>query len=90
MTAPVAKAMTRLPLERRRELLSRLTAKPSEPRDILDVIAIVDECGALEACERQARDLVEEAWQEVDPLVPDSQYKIRLRAFGWFVLDRHY
>jgi geranylgeranyl pyrophosphate synthase len=90
VTAPVAKAMTRLPIEGRRELWSRLSAKPSDSRDILDVIAIVDGCGALDACERQARDLVEEAWRSMDPLVADSQYKIRLRAFGWFILDRHY
>lgn len=90
VTAPVAKAMTRLPLDQRRELWSKLSAKPSDPAGIHDVITIVSGCGALDACERQARELVERAWQAVDPLIPDSQYKIRLRAFGWFVLDRHY
>jgi geranylgeranyl pyrophosphate synthase len=90
VTAPVAKAMTLLPLERRRELWTRLSAKPTGRPDIEHVIRIVNDCGALDACEQQARDLVEDAWQEVDPLVANSQHKIRLRAFGWFVLDRHY
>jgi geranylgeranyl pyrophosphate synthase/predicted secreted hydrolase len=90
VTAPVAKAMARLPLEGRRELWSRLSARPSDRERILDVIAIISGCGALDACEQQARDLVECAWRALDPLVPDSQHKIRLRAFGWFVLDRHY
>lgn len=90
VTAPVAKAMARLPLERRRELWSRLSGRPSNRDGIQEVIAIVSDCGALDACEQQARDLVERAWQALDPLVPDSQHKIRLRAFGWFVLDRHY
>jgi geranylgeranyl pyrophosphate synthase/predicted secreted hydrolase len=90
VTAPIAKAMTRLPLDQRRELWSRLSARPSDPTDIRDVIAIVSGCGALDACERQARELVEREWQALDPLIPDSQYKVRLRAFGWFVLDRHY
>jgi geranylgeranyl pyrophosphate synthase len=82
--------MTLLPVERRRELWSRLSARPSEARDILDVIDIISGCGALDACERQARDLIEHAWQAMDSLVPDSQHKLRLRAFGWFVLERHY
>ena len=90
VTAPVAKAMTRLPLDERRELWSLLSARPSDRGGILDVIAIISGCGALDACERQARELVEQGWQALDPLVPDSQSKIRLRAFGWFVLDRHY
>ena len=90
VTAPVAKAMTRLPLSERRELWSRLSAKPVNRSRIQDVIAIIDGCGALDACERQARELVEQEWRAVDPLIPDSLYKIRLRAFGWFVLDRHY
>ena len=90
VTAPVAKAMSRLPLDERRALWKLVSAKPSEPAAIREVIDIIERCGALDACERQARALVEQAWQAVDPLVPDSQFKIRLRAFGWFVLDRHY
>ena len=57
---------------------------------IFQAIDIIDGCGALDACEAQARALVEDAWRAVEPLLPDSQFKIRLRAFGWFVLDRHY
>jgi geranylgeranyl pyrophosphate synthase len=90
VTAPIAKAMGRLGAAERRELWSLLSSKPSEPARIQQVIDVVDGCGGLDACEREARELVESAWQAVDPLVPDSQYKVRLRAFGWFVLDRHY
>jgi len=90
VTAPIAKAMSRLGPDERRELWALLSSKPSEPARIQQVINLVDRCGALEACEGEARALVENAWQAVDPLVPDSQFKVRLRAFGWFVLDRHY
>ena len=51
---------------------------------------MIEGCGALDACESEARELVESAWKLLDPLVPDTQFKIRLRAFGWFVLDRYY
>jgi geranylgeranyl pyrophosphate synthase len=90
VTAPIAKAMGRLSLAERRRLWALLSSKPTERAVIQDVIATVDGCGALDACEEHARQLIEDAWRTVDPLVADSQYKVRLRAFGWFVLDRHY
>ena len=90
VTAPVAKAMGRLSREDRRDLWSILSGKPADRATIARAIALIDGCGALDACEHEARALVEDAWQAVDPSIPDSQFKIRLRAFGWFVLDRHY
>jgi geranylgeranyl pyrophosphate synthase len=90
VTAPVAKAMGRLARGDRRDLWAILTSKPTERAVIDRAIALIDECGALDACEREARALVDNAWRVADPLLPDSQFKIRLRAFGWFVLDRHY
>ncbi len=90
VTAPVAKAMGRLSLDERRELWATLSSRPTESKDIGRVIELIDGCGALDACEIEARARVEDAWRAVDPLISDSQTKIRLRAFGWFVLDRHY
>ena len=88
ITAPVAKAMGLLPHHQRQRLWSIVESKPTGRDRIREAIALVDGCGALAACEAQARTLVESAWQLVDPLVPDTQHKVRLRAFGWFVLDR--
>jgi hypothetical protein len=34
--------------------------------------------------------LIETAWAELNPLVEDSLAKVMLRAFGWYVLERHY
>jgi geranylgeranyl pyrophosphate synthase/predicted secreted hydrolase len=90
ITAPVAKAMGRLSRDDRRTLAAILASKPADKAIIRQAVAVIDGCGALDACEREARDLVESAWTQVDPLIPDSQFKVRLRAFGWFVLDRHY
>jgi geranylgeranyl pyrophosphate synthase/predicted secreted hydrolase len=90
VTAPVAKAMGRLSPAERRELWAILSSKPADGDRVARAIDLIDGCGALDACEQEARDRVEEAWRAVDPLLPDSQFKIRLRAFGWFVLDRHY
>jgi len=88
--APVAKAMALLDRAGRERLWDIVRSKPSDRAVIGQAVALVDACGALDACEQQARGLVETAWRTIDPLVDDTQFKIRLRAFGWFVLDRHY
>jgi geranylgeranyl pyrophosphate synthase/predicted secreted hydrolase len=90
VTAPVAKAMSRLALSERRRLWSILSSKPAERSLVAEAVKLIDECGALDACDSQAREMVEAGWAQIDPIVPDSQFKMRLRAFGWFVLDRHY
>jgi geranylgeranyl pyrophosphate synthase/predicted secreted hydrolase len=90
VTAPVVKAMALLPLERRRSLWATLASKPHDPAVIAGVIELLEECGALDACADQARELIETAWQQVDALFPDSHTKVTLRAFSWFILDRHY
>ena len=90
VTAPVAKAMGRLSRQDRGELWAILSSKPRARVAIARAIELIERCGALDACEQDARASVEAAWQALDPLIPDSQFKVRLRAFGWFVLDRHY
>jgi geranylgeranyl pyrophosphate synthase len=90
ITAPIAKAMGRLSPEDRARLWSIVESQPRDRATIGEAVRLVDGCGALDACEADARQLVESAWTAIDPLIPDSQYKVRLRAFGWFVLDRHY
>lgn len=64
--------------------------KPHDPADIAGVIEVLEECGALDACVDQARELIEAAWRPVDAVFPDSHTKVNLRAFSWFILDRHY
>ena len=90
VTAPIAQAMSRLGREERQKLWRTLSSKPAEPLVVAGVIETLVSCGALEACEKQARALIESAWARIDPLLPDSHAKIKLRAFGWYVLDRHY
>ncbi len=90
VTMPIAKAMSRLGLRRRRKLWKVLSAKP---RDAVTVSGVIDEleaCGAISACVEQARELPEHAWRALDPLLKDSRTKLMLRAFGWYVLERNY
>ena len=90
VTLPVAKAMARLEHADRAWVWQCVAQKSSDQGQIDAVIAKLEACGAIDACAQQARDLVESAWQTLDPLVEDSLPKVMLRAFGWYVLERHY
>ena len=82
--------MSRLPLNERQGLWETVSSKPDDPLIIGAVIEQLETCGALDACEWEARELVESAWQKLDPKLRDSRVKVILRAFGWYVLERSY
>lgn len=90
VTFPVAKALGRLGPAERGALWATIAAKPQDPAVVGHVIEQIEACGALEACAAEARALVDDAWRALDPLVEESVPKIMLRAFGWYVLERHY
>jgi geranylgeranyl pyrophosphate synthase len=82
--------MSRLPEPERAWVWRTLQSKPKDQKVVNDVVAKLEACGAIEAVAKEARDLVEEAWTRASPLLDDSLSKIMLRAFGWYVLERHY
>jgi len=90
ITFPIAKAMSRLSLKERQWLWETLQSQPEDPDIISSVVKMLEECGAIDACVEQARNIVENAWKNVEPVLPDSISKVMLRAFGWYVLERHY
>jgi geranylgeranyl pyrophosphate synthase len=90
LTLPVVKALAHLPTDRRSWLWRTLAARPSDPVLIEEVIRVLEGCGALDECTALARELVEQAWAQLDPVLIDSQYKLMFRAFSWYVLERHY
>ena len=90
VTLPVVKGMARLEREQRQWLWDTVRSMPQDREVIEQTIALLEECGAIQACEDEARQLVEAAWTALDPLVEPSLPKVMLRAFGWYVLERHY
>lgn len=90
VTLPVVKGLGLLPIDGRRWLWKELSSKTRDPETIATIIVKLESVGAIEACARQARQLVEDAWKRLDPLIEDSQHKVIFRAFGWYVLERHY
>jgi geranylgeranyl pyrophosphate synthase len=90
ITLPVAKAMARLDGEGRRALWKTLQSRPTDPVIVSAVVEKLETCGAVQACADDARELVERAWWKAEPLLEDSMPKLMMRAFGWYVLERHY
>ena len=82
--------MTLLDPDARVSLWRRVSAKPEDPGEVAEIIAVIEACGAMDLCVEQAHALVDEAWGILDPMVEDSLPKIMLRAFSWYVLERHY
>ena len=90
VTLPLAKAFSRLERDGRRRLWDALRSHPEDVAIVAEVIATVEKCGALDDCAREAHALVETAWQKLDGHLEPSLPKLMLRAFGWYVLERHY
>jgi geranylgeranyl pyrophosphate synthase/predicted secreted hydrolase len=90
VTLPIAKAMSRLPKAERQWLWQTLRQKTQKECVLTSVVARLEACGAIEACSKQARELIEAGWSRLEPTVEDSMSKLTLRAFGWYVLERHY
>ncbi len=90
ITLPVAKALGRMAEGDRAALARTMQSKPKDLAVVAAVIAKLEACGAIEACNVEARALVEDAWSKCNVLLEDSISKVMLRAFGWYVLERHY
>ena len=92
VTLPVAKAMSRLPNGRARVAAGRrCAAKPEDPRVVGEVVAMLEACGAIDACaDAGARARRSGLARRSSRWSKTRCRKLMLRAFGWYVLERHY
>lgn len=90
ITLPIAAAMTRMSKPARQRLWDTLESRPTDQAVIAATVEELETCGAIEACAQMARDMVEDGWRRAEPILEPSISSVMLRAFGWFVLERHY
>jgi len=88
ITLPVARSMTRLPTAERRWLFEALRAQPQDPAQLARAVTLLESSGAIEACRAEARELSENSWSKLAPLLEDSLAKLTLRAFCIYAADR--
>jgi geranylgeranyl pyrophosphate synthase len=82
--------MTRLDKLDRARLWKIVASKTDDVVLIKEAVDLLDKVSALDECVQEAKDILNDAWKILDPLVRDSMVKLNLRAFSWYVLDRHY
>jgi geranylgeranyl pyrophosphate synthase/predicted secreted hydrolase len=90
VTLPIAKALSILPFAERKWIWSTLQSQPANQKVVSSVVEKLEACGVLDACVKQGHDLIETTWRNLEPKLEDSFPKIMLRAFGWYILERHY
>ena len=88
VTIPVVKAIGLLPTAEMRALWDVIKTKPKDRATVDRCIAILEACGAVDACVAHAERLVEDSYRALSPFIPDSFSKLMLRAFGWFVIEQ--
>ena len=91
ITYPIAVAMNNNMLntiEQRQLLWQSIHSKPTDDHVIDTIVSTLIECGAIDRSMQYATDLVNQGWAELDRQLNDSFYKMVLRAFGLYVLER--
>lgn len=92
VTFPVAIAMqpSRLTAEARKQMWEQLKSKSSDMVVIDNIIHTIESCGAITDSVNHAKKIIDNGWQQMENIIPDSFHKMILRAFGMYVLKRHY
>ncbi|OKI00377.1 hypothetical protein A6A06_22560 [Streptomyces sp. CB02923] len=70
VTMPLAHAVARLPRRRLAPLWHAVRDGRADRTTVLGAAAELRDCGALEACVREAQSLVAETWSRLEPMLP--------------------
>ncbi len=71
-------------------LIRILNSHTSDPRMTEEAISILGKYNSIDYARQKAKQLVLDAWKEVDPLLKDSKAKRKLRDFAYFLIERDF
>ncbi|MEU0840776.1 polyprenyl synthetase family protein [Streptomyces sp. NPDC005962] len=86
VTYPVAHAVGLLDATDRQHLRDMLRQRSDTGARTASELLV--RSGALEVCMAEARGLVDEAWDNLAPLLPPTPHKAMVRALGWYAAQR--
>ncbi|MCD6495763.1 MAG: polyprenyl synthetase family protein [Candidatus Aenigmarchaeota archaeon] len=72
----------------RERLLEILKMHTKDRKLIEEAISIIRRYGSIQYAKEFARDMVRKAWSDVEPLIPESEAKQKIRAFADFMVER--
>ncbi|MFG2648955.1 polyprenyl synthetase family protein [Streptomyces sp. NPDC048436] len=83
---PAAHALALLDAADRRSLRAALHTHSPSGAD--NAVALIHGCGSPKTILAASRDMIEQAWAPLAPLLPPSQQKATIRALGWYAAQR--
>ena len=89
-TLMVIYTLSRASEEDKRRLIEILDKHTDDLEERREAIEILKKYGSIEYAKRRARELVSDAWREVEPLLKEGEAKRRLHAFAKFLIERQY
>ncbi len=87
-TLMVVHALNNASEEDKKRLEEILAMHTKDKELIREAISILEKYGSIEYARKKARQLMEEAWKEVDEVLPPSEAKEKLRAFAQYLIER--
>lgn len=72
----------------KKRLIEILEMHTKDKALIEEAIEIIKKSGAVEYAKEFARNMVRDAWEEVEPLIPENDAKEKLKAFADFMVER--
>ena len=90
ITLPLVRAFKVLDRQDRQALWSMYQAASDDPDTVPAIVDILDRAGSFDACRALAHDLTEQGWAVIEKELEPSHATVMLRAFSWFVLERHH
>lgn len=88
VTMPLAHAVALVPAPRMREIWSVVRDGDLDLSTAAEIVATLEEHGAVRACQREAHDLIEQAWKLLEGVMPTTQQSIMFRALGSYAAQR--
>ena len=74
----------------RNRLISILNSHTSDPKKVEEAISILSKYDSIEYAKKKAKELVLDAWKNIEPLLKDSPTKKKLKDFAYFLIERDF
>jgi len=84
----VIHSLSSSPIDRRDRLLEILNSKTESQEIINEAINIIKQSGSIEYSDKMAKDIIRNAWENIQHLLPENVAKRKLQVFTNYLVDR--
>ncbi|MBU4245838.1 MAG: polyprenyl synthetase family protein [Nanoarchaeota archaeon] len=87
-TLMIIHALKKATKEEKARLIEILNMHTNDKKLIYEAIAIIKKYGSVEYAKNRAKEIVKDAWKDVDSVLPESKSKDVLSAFADYLIER--